>query len=200
MLHENVVIISAKSENVPHVPYSETLGFDDLGYADDGIIHFRLHFGFQDLPDLPRALHLACANDAKLKLDLDHASYFLSHITIRAHGRAGDEPLAQAALPRPRPQRGKPRRLLRRLPEDRTVIMGSQVEVEPAAAPAGAAPRRPLPFRGAPAWDDERPPICPACGVTMLPAELSARRRVGGRVWVCLECEESGEPDEGEAG
>jgi len=37
------------------------------------------------------------------------------------------------------------------------------------------------------------PPICPACGVTMVPAELSARDRLGGD-WVCLECEETDEP------
>jgi hypothetical protein len=42
--------------------------------------------------------------------------------------------------------------------------------------------------------DDERPPICPACGVTMVPASLSAReQRVGD--WICLECEETSEPD-----
>jgi len=44
--------------------------------------------------------------------------------------------------------------------------------------------------------DDDRPPICPACGVTMVPAALGARNeRVGD--WVCLECEETGEPDDG---
>jgi hypothetical protein len=43
--------------------------------------------------------------------------------------------------------------------------------------------------------DDERAPICPTCGVTMVAAELSA---IGARDrdWVCLECEETGEPDE----
>jgi PAS domain S-box-containing protein len=41
---------------------------------------------------------------------------------------------------------------------------------------------------------DDRPPICPVCGVTMVPAELSERHTRGD--WVCLECEESGEPDE----
>jgi hypothetical protein len=37
--------------------------------------------------------------------------------------------------------------------------------------------------------DEDRPPICPVCGVTMVPAELSAHlaRR---RDWVCLECED----------
>jgi len=38
--------------------------------------------------------------------------------------------------------------------------------------------------------DDDRPPICPVCGVTMVPAALSA---TGEKAvdWVCLECEES---------
>jgi len=40
--------------------------------------------------------------------------------------------------------------------------------------------------------DDERPPICPACGVTMVPAALAAQKESGGD-WVCLECEETGE-------
>ena len=42
--------------------------------------------------------------------------------------------------------------------------------------------------------DDERAPICPVCGVTMVPADLSARDDHTGD-WVCLECEETGEPD-----
>lgn len=40
---------------------------------------------------------------------------------------------------------------------------------------------------------DDDPPICPACGVTMVPAALSALGAGGD--WVCLECEESGDPD-----
>jgi tRNA(Ile2) C34 agmatinyltransferase TiaS len=44
--------------------------------------------------------------------------------------------------------------------------------------------------------DDERPPICPVCGVTMVPATLSAR---SGQTddWACLECEETGATDAG---
>ena len=35
---------------------------------------------------------------------------------------------------------------------------------------------------------EDEPPIC-ACGVTMVPAELSAQGAAGD--WVCLECEET---------
>ena len=41
--------------------------------------------------------------------------------------------------------------------------------------------------------DEERPPICPACGVTMVPAALSALECPDD--WVCLECEETDEQD-----
>ena len=41
--------------------------------------------------------------------------------------------------------------------------------------------------------DDERPPICPFCGVTMVPTDLSARDDQREGDWVCLECEETGE-------
>jgi hypothetical protein len=37
--------------------------------------------------------------------------------------------------------------------------------------------------------DDDRPPICLRCGVTMVPASLSAAEDVD-EDWVCLECEE----------
>jgi len=37
--------------------------------------------------------------------------------------------------------------------------------------------------------DDDRPPICPRCGVTMVPSALSAEDAHEGD-WVCLECEE----------
>jgi len=42
--------------------------------------------------------------------------------------------------------------------------------------------------------EDDEPPICPVCGVTMVPAALSAYGEHPGD-WVCLECEETGGPD-----
>lgn len=40
---------------------------------------------------------------------------------------------------------------------------------------------------------DDRPPICPRCGVTMVPAALSYEEHDGD--WVCLECEELDEEE-----
>lgn len=41
---------------------------------------------------------------------------------------------------------------------------------------------------------NERAPICRRCGVTMVPAALSADDAHDGD-WVCLECEELGEEE-----
>ena len=38
--------------------------------------------------------------------------------------------------------------------------------------------------------EEERAPICTVCGVTMVPADLSADPDRQGD-WVCLECEET---------
>ena len=46
-----------------------------------------------------------------------------------------------------------------------------------------------------PSMEDEQAPICPACGVTMVPAALAAQTNWADE-WVCLECEETGEVSE----
>jgi hypothetical protein len=42
--------------------------------------------------------------------------------------------------------------------------------------------------------EEDRPPICPRCGVTLVPAALSAED-IGDGDWVCVECEELGFDD-----
>ena len=65
-------------------------------------------------------------------------------------------------------------------PVNRTRIKRrSRALAQPSAPPVGYHPM----------YDDERPPICQRCGVTMVPAALSADETTGGD-WVCLECEE----------
>ncbi|MGZ4776737.1 MAG: potassium transporter Kup [Oryzihumus sp.] len=83
VLHEHVIVISATAVNVPHVPPAERLTVDDLGYADDGILHLSVRYGFADHVDLPAALRQACAGDLiGPGIDIDGASYFLSRGTI----------------------------------------------------------------------------------------------------------------------
>ncbi len=45
--------------------------------------------------------------------------------------------------------------------------------------------------------DDLRPPICIACGVTMVAAALSGQAHNEGdeQDWICVECEETGDDE-----
>ncbi|GAA2554343.1 potassium transporter Kup [Winogradskya consettensis] len=126
--HEHVVIMSLETEPVPRVPQQDRIVVDDLGYAHDGIFHVIVRYGYLEAPDVPAALALLDPGTTEGQLDLDEASYFLSKIELRP----GDSPTMATWR----------KRLFMAtahatadaadyfgLPRDRTVIMGSRVEV-----------------------------------------------------------------------
>jgi len=126
--HDQVVILSIQTEPVPRIPADERLVVDDLGYADDGIVHVTARFGYMETPDVPGTVAMLDPAQTEGPLQLDEASYFLSKIELR---RGTSRTLA--------PWR---KRLFIAtsyitadaaeyfgLPRDRTVIMGSHIEV-----------------------------------------------------------------------
>jgi KUP system potassium uptake protein len=126
-IHENVVIVSVQTLRVPHVPAEERVSIDDLGYRDDGINHLTVRYGFQDRIDIPRTLRQA-AERMESEVDLDAVSYFISRITIvptDAPGMARWRKRLFTVIARnaanPVPYFG--------LPDDRTVVMGSHIEL-----------------------------------------------------------------------
>jgi KUP system potassium uptake protein len=85
VLHERVIIVSAITVGVPHVPAGKKYVWDDLGYAGDGIEHLLIKSGFSDDPNIPAALQQACVADV-LDLspaDIEDASYFVSRGALR---------------------------------------------------------------------------------------------------------------------
>jgi KUP system potassium uptake protein len=128
VLHESVVIVSAESVGAPHVPASERVSVDDLGYADDGIAHVTARFGFQDEPNLPETLRLAKAKGLECDLDLAHASDFLSRITIRATDARGMRRWRKNLFIFLARNAANPAEYFC-LPVERTVTMGSTIEL-----------------------------------------------------------------------
>ena len=129
ILHEHVVILSVETVPVPHVPVAERILLDDLGYTGDGITHVSARFGYMDEPNVPEVLALVREAQAESPVGPDsEVSYFLSTIELRR----GDLPgmslwrkrlfLATANITADAAE-------YFRLPRDRTVIMGSRVEV-----------------------------------------------------------------------
>ncbi|WP_089105836.1 potassium transporter Kup [Streptomyces hyaluromycini] len=126
--HDHVVILAITTEPVPRVPADQRITVDGLGYSDDGIVHVTAHVGYMETPDVPGVLAALDPASTEGPLQLDEASYFLSTIELR-RGKA----------PTMAPWR---KRLFIAtsyitadaaeyfgLPRDRTVIMGSHIEV-----------------------------------------------------------------------
>jgi KUP system potassium uptake protein len=128
VLAEHVVILSIETLTTPHVNPADRLAIDDLGFTDDGITHATARFGYMDEPNVPATLRLIADTPIESPIDVDEASYFLS--TIELH--LGDTPgmsrwrkalfLATAQITADATEYFS-------LPRDRTVIIGSRIEL-----------------------------------------------------------------------
>jgi KUP system potassium uptake protein len=132
VVHEHVVIVSAIAQNVPHIPAAEQIIVDDLGYRDDGIIHLTVRYGFQDEQDIPAALHRAVTDGAhtgpELDVDPETASYFLSRVSLRLTHAPGMRMWRKRLFLAMAHNAASPAEYFS-LPEPRTVVMGSQVDI-----------------------------------------------------------------------
>jgi KUP system potassium uptake protein len=128
VLHKQAVILSIETQPRPYVTQADRLLIDDLGYADDGIVHITARFGYMDEPNIPGILALAAEAGPEGPIDVDEASYFLSTIEIRM----GDAPgmarwrkhlfIATARLTADAAEYFG-------LPREQTVIMGSRIQI-----------------------------------------------------------------------
>jgi KUP system potassium uptake protein len=128
VLHEHVVIMSLVTVPVPRVADDERAQIDDLGYAEDGIFHVTASFGYMEKPDVPDTLHRLDPAQTEGEIAIEEASYFLSEIEICK----GDAPtmatwrkqlfIATSYITADAAE-------FFGLPLDRTVLMGSRIEV-----------------------------------------------------------------------
>jgi KUP system potassium uptake protein len=128
VLHEHVVILSLDTRPVPRVAEPDRVHIDALGYTEDGIIHVTIYHGYMETPQVPHILRGLDPAHTEGPISVDDASYFLSKIELKK----GDNPTMAA---------WRKRLFIATsfitsdaadyfgLPRERTVIMGSQVEV-----------------------------------------------------------------------
>lgn len=130
VLHEDVVIVSASTLNVPHVPLEEAFTIDDLGYGDDGIQYLSVNFGFSDKLSIPEALRSACAAGLLQEgsVDVDQASFFLSRGAIRRTSAPGIARWRKALFVALAHNAADPAAYFD-LPADRTLTMGTAVDI-----------------------------------------------------------------------
>jgi KUP system potassium uptake protein len=128
VLHEHVVIVQIINENVPHIRHVDRVVVDDLGYADDGIVHVSVRVGFNDSQDIPRGLALAIGSSPELDMDVDDARYYLSLLTVHAAGTARLRDW-RARLFVWMAHNAASRTEVFHLPPERTVIMGANLDL-----------------------------------------------------------------------
>ena len=76
-LHEQVILLTAVTEDVPRVPAVERLELTDLGH---GFARIYVHYGFMQSPNIPVALR-ACEY-VGLKVALDKTTFYLGGETL----------------------------------------------------------------------------------------------------------------------
>ena len=123
VLHERVVLFTSQTAGVPHVARADRVSVTDLG---DGVSQVVARYGFQDAPNVPESLRLA-AEDG-LAIDVEHASYFLSRITINATAAPGMAAWRKRLFVAISRNAASPATYFS-LPADRVVAVGSQVDV-----------------------------------------------------------------------
>jgi KUP system potassium uptake protein len=128
-IHDQLLTVTAETVSIPHVDSSEHFTVEMLGQGTFKVHHITIRSGYHDEVRVPDALRL-CRKQGLLprNLDLENASYFVSRIAITPT----DAPVMQR-------WRKQLFTLMARnaasavdhfdLPRDRTVIMGSQVEL-----------------------------------------------------------------------
>jgi KUP system potassium uptake protein len=128
VLHEHVLILAIETMPVPHVPAADRVTVDALGYKDDRITHVSARFGYMDEVSVPALLPLIREADIESPLGDGQVSYFLSTISLCL----GDAPGMS---------RWRKRLFIAtsritadaadyfQLPRERTVMMGSRIEL-----------------------------------------------------------------------
>ncbi|MGH2861088.1 MAG: KUP/HAK/KT family potassium transporter, partial [Solirubrobacteraceae bacterium] len=82
-LHEKVVIVSVDNVSIPYVERGERFTVQQLGHGRYKVAHVVVRVGYHDELNVPEAL-TGCRKQGLLtrSLDVEHASYFVSRITI----------------------------------------------------------------------------------------------------------------------
>ena len=123
VLHERVVLLTVRAEDIPHVSDAQRVEAEALGHD---FYRLTVHYGFKDEPDLPWALELA--KDKGLEFSLMETSFFLSRQTLvptEAPGMALWREKLFAAMSR----NSASATAFFRIPTNRVVELGTRIEL-----------------------------------------------------------------------
>jgi len=128
-LQEKIVIVSLDPVSIPRVEKSDRFSAERLGQGLFKIVYLTVRVGYRDRTDLPEVLALARKRGLlDRNLDLEHASYFVSRMTIVCTDAAGMAPWRKRLFIGMARNATSPIDAFG-LPSHRTVMSGSQVDL-----------------------------------------------------------------------
>ena len=123
ILHERVVIMSVRTEDMPRVPQSNRYEVHEIA---DGFLAITVHFGFMESPRIPTAL--ALMRKSGLKFDIMTTSFFLGRRTLKV-AKHSDMPAWQDKLFVGLTKQATSATDFFSIPSDRVVELGAQLTV-----------------------------------------------------------------------
>jgi KUP system potassium uptake protein len=126
-LHEKVLIVSLDTVSIPHVSVEDRFAVEILGRGLFKVAAITIHVGYRDRSNVPELLALARKRGLlERNLDLEHASYFVSRMTILPQGGRGLNAWRKRLFVTMARNANSPIDHFQ-LPIDRTIMTGSQV-------------------------------------------------------------------------
>ncbi|MGV3522725.1 MAG: potassium transporter Kup [Candidatus Sericytochromatia bacterium] len=122
-LHEQVVLLSVKSRNVPMVAPEEALEIRELG---ENFYQVNAFYGFMQTPDVPALLQ---QTTFKLPVHLETVTFFLGHQTLIVRSLRSRMMRWQRALFAFMSRNATPATTYFKLPSERVIEIGMQIEL-----------------------------------------------------------------------
>jgi KUP system potassium uptake protein len=127
-LHEKVLIVSLETVSIPHVSNEDRFAVEMLGRGLFKVAAITIHVGYRDGSNVPELLALARKRGLlERNLDLEHASFFVSRMTIQPQPGRGLTAWRRRLFVAMARNANSPIDHFQ-LPIDRTVMTGSQVK------------------------------------------------------------------------
>jgi len=124
VLHDRVVLLTVRAEDIPHVPDSQRVEVDAVGHE---FYRLKVHYGFKDEPDLPRALELAKAKG--LEFNMMETSFFLSRQTLVPTSQTPGMALWREKLFAAMSRNAASATAFFKIPTNRVVELGTRIEL-----------------------------------------------------------------------
>jgi len=124
VLHERIVLLTAKTNQTPHVEESNRTQVETLG---NGFFRMTVNYGFMEDPDIPKVLENL--DDPNLKLDPQEVTYFLGRETLIPSRKVEDMALWREKLFVTMSRNATSATSYFCLPPNQVIELGSQVEI-----------------------------------------------------------------------